>query len=233
MFDIEHRDVMNEPVDIRDSVRRRLRELRSERGLTAEQLAKRVQDLGGDLGRVAITKMESANPETRRKITVEHLWWLAAALNVSPIELVLPADDGAKRIALSEKAEASAKEMRAWCRGEGPMRWDIGTQWEYSARDREHAYNRAKPAGEYARWEASRHPAVRAARELLNECEALVVREADTFLYDIEPELGLDDLERSLQVTESYLATIRGSLEPVLEELRRRTATQADAERAD
>jgi hypothetical protein len=178
-------------------------------------------------------RASEADSRPRRKITVEHLWWLAAALNGSPIELVLPTDRGDKQIALSEKAEASTAEMRAWCRGELPVRWDLGTQWEYLPRDREHAYHRAKPAHEYARWEASRHPAVRAARELLEECEALAVREVDTLFYDIEPELGLDRLERSLGVVERQLETLRSNLQPILEQLRQRAATQADAEGAD
>lgn len=70
-------DSTNEPVDAR--VRRRLRELRSERGLTLETVATRA---GLDVS--TLSRLESG----KRRIALDHLPGLAAALGVSSDELL-------------------------------------------------------------------------------------------------------------------------------------------------
>ncbi len=70
-------DYTNEPVDAR--VRRRLRELRSERGLTLETVATRA---GLDVS--TLSRLESG----KRRIALDHLPGLAAALGVSSDELL-------------------------------------------------------------------------------------------------------------------------------------------------
>jgi transcriptional regulator with XRE-family HTH domain len=67
----------NEPVDIR--VRRRLRELRRERGLTLEQVAARAS-----IDVSTLSRLESG----KRRLALDHLAGLAAALGVSADELL-------------------------------------------------------------------------------------------------------------------------------------------------
>src|SRR5689334_20256279 len=66
-----------EPVDVR--VRRRLRELRSERGLTLQQVAERA-----NIDISTLSRLEAG----KRRLALDHLPALAAALGVSADELL-------------------------------------------------------------------------------------------------------------------------------------------------
>src|SRR5215212_7783855 len=67
----------HEPVDIR--VRRRLRELRTERGLTLQQVAERA-----NIDVSTLSRLESG----KRRLALDHLPALATALEVSADELL-------------------------------------------------------------------------------------------------------------------------------------------------
>src|SRR5687767_398567 len=67
----------NEPVDVR--VRRRLRELRSEQGLTLQQVAERA-----NIDVSTLSRLEAG----KRRLALDHLPALAAALGVTADELV-------------------------------------------------------------------------------------------------------------------------------------------------
>ena len=203
-----------------DVLARRVRELRADRGLTAEQLAARVRALGGDLGRVAITKIERPHDDGRRRVTIEELVLLAGALNTSPIELLTPQDPPSERVRVTDSLETTGSDLRAWARGEGPTTWDVG-RWEDDATRRAHEYHRAKPAKEYAVWQA-RHPAVRAAQDLLRQCEDLAAREVDEFLYEIEPVYGYQMLVGALQTARRHLVPVLDRLERAYREQQRR-----------
>src|SRR5690348_974439 len=76
-----------EPVDAR--VRRRLRELRTERGLTLQQVAERA-----NLDVSTLSRLESG----KRRLALDHLPGLAAALGVSADELLGPAQPTDPRV---------------------------------------------------------------------------------------------------------------------------------------
>jgi transcriptional regulator with XRE-family HTH domain len=75
--DAEHPDHEPEPIDRR--VRRRLRDLRAERGLTLAQVAERA-----NLDVSTLSRLESG----KRRLTLEHLPGLATALGVSIDEMI-------------------------------------------------------------------------------------------------------------------------------------------------
>lgn len=70
-----------EPVDIDALVRSRLRELRAERGLTLEDVARRAQ-----IDVSTLSRLESG----KRRLALDHLPRLAAALSVTTDELLRP-----------------------------------------------------------------------------------------------------------------------------------------------
>src|SRR5688572_8618297 len=70
-------NVWDEPVDVR--VRRRLRELRSQQGLTLQQVAERA-----NLDVSTLSRLESG----KRRLALDHLPGLARALGVSVDDLV-------------------------------------------------------------------------------------------------------------------------------------------------
>ena len=76
-----------EPVDLR--VRRRLRELRSERGLTLQQVAERA-----NIDVSTLSRLESG----KRRLALDHLPALAAALEVSADDLLGPSPQQDPRV---------------------------------------------------------------------------------------------------------------------------------------
>ena len=79
-----------EPVDAR--VRRRLRELRTERGLTLAQVAERASiDIS------TLSRLEAG----KRRLALDHIPALAAALGVSADDLLASSRGGVRRFALT------------------------------------------------------------------------------------------------------------------------------------
>ena len=82
------------PATISEIIAMRLVEAR--RGVTQAQLADRLRGMGVKMDRASIAKIEARAKRSKtkaRKVTVEELFLLAAALGVSPLHLVLPLDD--------------------------------------------------------------------------------------------------------------------------------------------
>ena len=75
-YDLESTHTAEEPVDVR--VRRRLRELRAERGLTLQQVAERA-----NIDVSTLSRLESG----KRRLALDHIASLAAALGVSTDQL--------------------------------------------------------------------------------------------------------------------------------------------------
>jgi transcriptional regulator with XRE-family HTH domain len=69
-----------------DALARELARWRKVRDLTAQQLADRIAERGGNLSRQAISKIENGD----RKVTLDEVATLAIALNVSPVLLAFP-----------------------------------------------------------------------------------------------------------------------------------------------
>lgn len=97
---------------------RHLSTVRSRVGLdSAQELADRVQALGGRLDRAAISKIESLS----RNVSLDEALLLAAALDVAPVHLFFPLNDDAEvEIAPSLKPVRTA-DARAWFRGQAPL----------------------------------------------------------------------------------------------------------------
>ncbi|WP_432128416.1 helix-turn-helix domain-containing protein [Streptomyces sp. bgisy082] len=98
------------------TVARRVREVRKRRDLTAEQLAQRLQAAGLPWERGTVVKLESGY---RQNVGVAELFALAAALDMSPLHLLIPLDNRPYQVT-SNRTEA-ADTVRAWVRGEQPL----------------------------------------------------------------------------------------------------------------
>ena len=109
------------PATISEIIAMRLVEAR--RGVTQAQLADRLRGMGVKMDRASIAKIEARAKRSKtkaRKVTVEELFLLAAALGVSPLHLVLPLDDQS-RVEISPTITRPAKQIRAWVRGQMPL----------------------------------------------------------------------------------------------------------------
>lgn len=97
---------------------RQLPEIRARVGFgSAQELADRVQELGGRLDRAAISKIESRT----RNVSLDEALLLALALNVAPVHLFLPRDDEAEVQIASNLPAVPTGDARAWLRGAEPL----------------------------------------------------------------------------------------------------------------
>jgi transcriptional regulator with XRE-family HTH domain len=105
-----------------ETFRKQLRRTRTALGLSAQQLADRVAELGGSLDRAAIAKIEAdgRGDLKPRRLQFDEALLLAAALGVSPLHLIVPRDDKTP-VALAPHLTASARDARAWVRGARPL----------------------------------------------------------------------------------------------------------------
>lgn len=118
-----------------DLIGDRVKDLRGRRGLTREQLSERCAAIGATtVSPSVLVNIETGRPDKatgirRRDVTVDELLVLAAALEVPPVLLLLPA--GPKALAVTEQVGMHAPDLLAWVSGEdGPplaVRRDQGT----------------------------------------------------------------------------------------------------------
>jgi transcriptional regulator with XRE-family HTH domain len=80
---------------IGEAVAANVKHWRKARGLDQQQLADRLDELGWSVDRTAIARIERGPGRDGRKVTVDELGMLAAALNVPLTVLLLPLVDGA------------------------------------------------------------------------------------------------------------------------------------------
>jgi transcriptional regulator with XRE-family HTH domain len=106
-----------------DIVSDRVRQVRRKRGMTMADLAERCTNLGmPHLSVSAISNIETGRRDKktgrrRRDVTVDELLVLAAALNVSPVNLLVPPDAGLTVYPFSPIRMDAAREVRDWMRG--------------------------------------------------------------------------------------------------------------------
>jgi transcriptional regulator with XRE-family HTH domain len=94
-----------------------IKRLRRKRGLTAQQLSERLIELGVNIGRVGVAKMEGGN---RRSISIEELFAMALALNVSPLTLLVPeAED--EHVEITPTTTVTSSEVGLWVAGDNPL----------------------------------------------------------------------------------------------------------------
>lgn len=108
-------------------VAKRVAEVRRRRGWTAEQLAQKCRDVGAE----NFTTAKVNNIETRRsRVTVDELCVLARALDVAPVNLVIPPDMGSDEgYAITATVGLGAGRIRQWFRGIYP--WPNGDRHIY------------------------------------------------------------------------------------------------------
>jgi transcriptional regulator with XRE-family HTH domain len=86
------------------------------RNVSAQGLADRIELLGGGLGRVAITRIETG----KRGISLDEALLLAAALNVPPPVLLFPLETG-EHVAVTPTSVIHPDLATRWLAGEGPL----------------------------------------------------------------------------------------------------------------
>ena len=101
-------------------IARRIREWRDRRGISAAQLAERVDALGVEMNRAIVANIEHGR---RERITVEELLAFAAALAVPPVALVFPVG-AEERVAATPRHPLDPFEAVLWFSGERPLDLD-------------------------------------------------------------------------------------------------------------
>lgn len=95
----------------------RVRAARIRKGWTSQQqLADRLNVLGHAVDRSTIARLEAG----KRGVSLDEACAIAAALEVSPLSLMLPLDPG-EPIAVAPKLSASSQAVREWIRGDEPL----------------------------------------------------------------------------------------------------------------
>jgi transcriptional regulator with XRE-family HTH domain len=179
---------------IRTVVGEQVAAIRKRRGWTQEDLARRLADLGcGYLGRGAIAKIETE----KREVSVDELVALAAALNVTPVNVCVPygADD---QVEITPKIRVPAPRARRWFYAWEPIVSGKGKEGEF--------FSELSPD----EWAIQKNPHV---RELSYLFENIIVtgrsprrRERAQVIYDTL----FADIQRVMHEAETELAQVIG-----------------------
>ncbi|MBQ0863385.1 MULTISPECIES: helix-turn-helix domain-containing protein [Streptomyces] len=121
------------------TVQRNVKRLREEQNLGLAALSRRLDGIGRKIPTLGLSRIESGE----RRVDADDLVALAAALDVSPVTLMLPAEDPGEPVQLAERLTVG--EWRAawlWMHGEAPVvtRVDSGSSrakqvaWEFRNR---------------------------------------------------------------------------------------------------
>lgn len=111
-----------------------VRRLRRKRGLTAEELADRLTELGVKIGRVGVVKLEGGN---RKSVAIEELFALAVALNVSPLTLLVSTGDY-DQMEVTPTTTATSVEVGKWVAGDKRLRNEGVPAWMDFVRELPH-----------------------------------------------------------------------------------------------
>jgi transcriptional regulator with XRE-family HTH domain len=99
-------------------IRMRKKKDSGRRSWSQEDLANRLTALGLKIDQSAISRIEAGE----REVSIDELFYLAAALGVSPLHLMVPTDFAEVRI--TPKVTTFADDARAWIRGQDELRDD-------------------------------------------------------------------------------------------------------------
>lgn len=108
-----------------DVAGKRVREVRRRHGWTAAQLAERCAEIGApEITSSVVTDLETgrrdkATGRRRRSITVDELLVLACALDVAPVHLLVPLEEG--KYWITPRRIDKAGIVRQWIRGREPL----------------------------------------------------------------------------------------------------------------
>ncbi|MFJ4672993.1 helix-turn-helix domain-containing protein [Kitasatospora purpeofusca] len=105
-----------------------LRRLREARGLSLRALAEQIRAVGGSLSADAINKIEngrtfpagSPQPKQVRRVDTEDLVVLADALNVSPLDLLLPPRANDEPFSITGERSVASRTAWQWALGQRP-----------------------------------------------------------------------------------------------------------------
>nr|WTB31078.1 helix-turn-helix domain-containing protein [Streptomyces sp. NBC_00830] len=97
------------------TVAKRVREVRTRRGWTAEDLAKKLAEQGIKWERSTVAKLENGN---RQNISLAEWLALAEVLNVAPVHLLIPTDTAANELyQVTPERAVPVAQARQWVRG--------------------------------------------------------------------------------------------------------------------
>ena len=112
-------------LSVSDVVAARVREVREKRRMTVVDLAARCAELGAPgLTLQALYKLEGQRDPAKRHprpVTVAELLALALALDVAPVHLLVPVDDGEQPYQVTAAVSESRFRVRSWIRGLFPL----------------------------------------------------------------------------------------------------------------
>lgn len=224
-------DVTESPRSASDVIAARLKEVRKGRGINVPRLADLCAGVGApNLTESVIMNIESGRPDAegrrRRDITVNELLDLARALGVSPLVLLLPAQDVAYPLTPAETASASV--VFEWIVGERlPPLPAPDQDDEWTDENRAVAWHLFSRALTYVP-ESSTHWLVRAELERLRDGEQrnpLVIEDLrQEFAAEIETlkrqqaEMGIffADMKRVAQLTGDSDSELRNTVKRLL-----------------
>ncbi|MGW7440613.1 helix-turn-helix transcriptional regulator [Streptomyces sp. NPDC054849] len=98
------------------AIAQRVKELRGRRGWSAAQLGEAVSKHGVRWDRFTVANLENGK---RQSVSVQELLSLALALDVAPVNLLVPLDDRPYQVTPTRAEPAGA--VRAWIRGAEPL----------------------------------------------------------------------------------------------------------------
>jgi len=209
-------------------VSRRLREIRDARGgLSQSQLALTMrEDLGVPMDRAVLANLEASR---RQSITVEQLFGLAAALNVSPTNLLLPTENEAE-YAVTPKVRTFASHVRAWLHEAGPL---PGVRYSGDYYRDVEDFLRFSTPGRRRELRIGRDPIIAAVATLMTHVRAALDRKSPDRLQDDVryPRLLAEALRREAQRLNAYVNLLADELEREAKEEERAGVDPEDQER--
>jgi transcriptional regulator with XRE-family HTH domain len=104
---------------LRATTATQIRAYRTRLGMSQQDLADRLNQLGARVDRTVVAKVESG----KRAVSLEDAFRFALALHVAPVHLLVPTDSD-EPIHLAPNLDAPPHEIRAWIRGFLPMLQD-------------------------------------------------------------------------------------------------------------
>lgn len=147
------------------TLQQQLAVVRRARGLSQQGLARRTEELGRRILASSIAKIETGE----RRVDVDDLFVLAAALNVTPLRLVLPDDAGTEStFAVTPTTATSGWVAWDWARGNASL---SSADEEGGSDEAADAYFAVLPR--QLRW-ADQHPALRAVEQLRGKVSRVV-----------------------------------------------------------
>lgn len=122
-----------------DVASRRLAELRRRRGYDQQQLADRLAELGHDISRPVLSKIESGGTRADN-LSVNDWIALAYALDTDPLKLIAPYEEPDLEVAVAGETTTTCGDFRAWLCGRhiglaGQYEMAYNDMWDQSQRD--------------------------------------------------------------------------------------------------